>query len=579
MKKILIHLIILIIVSSILRFVFLDRIPIGIGGDELDYVMNAKALVINGSDISKQWNPFILKTPPFEVPKAELPYFLVAPYIGIMPLSLLHARVPYAMYSILFVILMYFLSLEFFKDKNKSFIIGIITAINPWMIYFGRSSYDTPLAIYFYYLALYLILKLKNKKIFFSLIAFAIAFYSYIGTKVIYFPFLLFSTLYAGILAGKKYAKRFLFLFLVGLIPLLYFIATLSTSPVSYRTGDLLTYSSDNISSTVNYQRKLSIYTPITNILESKPVIFSEKLIENYFGVFSTSYLFLYGENSPFISLWFHGIFYYADAVFLLLGFCYLFATNKKLFLFLTAVIAIAPLPSLASTVGSSYSIRSSLMFPIFIIFIGLGIWYTIYFFKNRLIKIIVLIIIIGIYGILLLNFVNIYFFRNPIYSSETFGFSGRLLAKYVSLAKNHNEKIVFIDKISKTTIPYAFKQYIFYTNGFTKNSSNIIAQDIKEDRYSFNDFSVSECPTTISANEIFISGYQTKCAIFSKFSKTLTIPQLGDGGSIYAIYNDQMCNAYKLNRYPSNFRISQFAVEKLSEKDFCTSFITNLNN
>jgi len=36
---------------------WLDRIPIGIGGDELTYVFNAKAIFLTGSDISGTWNP------------------------------------------------------------------------------------------------------------------------------------------------------------------------------------------------------------------------------------------------------------------------------------------------------------------------------------------------------------------------------------------------------------------------------------------------------------------------------------------------------------------------------------------
>lgn len=574
MKQLIVHVLIIVIVSGILRFLFLDKFPIGISGDELDYILNAKALAITGTDLSRTWNPFLLQTPPFEVPKAELPYFLIAPFIGIAPLSLFSARLPFALYSVLFTVILYLLSAKLF-DRNKALIIGLIAAINPWCIYFGRTSFDTPLAVYFYFFGLYLLLVLKKKKVFLSLIAFAIAFFSYIGTKLIYLPFVVISIFYVWHTNNKKNTLLYMCLFVTALIPLLFFVARLPFSPVSYRQSDILSYKSANVASIVNNNRRLSIHTPLTNILDSKPVIFGKKIIENYLSVFSTNYLFLYGENSPFISLWNHGVFYYIDSILMLLGVCYLFCKNRKTFFLLVSIVLIAPLPSLASIVGSSYSIRSSVMFPVLIIFIGLGIAYVLSLFKASRYKMFVIVVMSVIYFFSLVNFLNIYLFRNPVYSSETFGFSGRLISRYVVLSQQQNQRVLFMEE-KPSSIPYILKQYVFYANIYTKQSSKTIAKIIQKRSYALNNFEIGSCPKTLAANTAIITSNNT-CPILSKYNYRLTIPLLADGGTVYTIYNDRLCSKYTHKRYPSNFRINDFTIERLSAEDFCGLFITDL--
>lgn len=71
-------LIIILIITILTRFYLLDRIPIGISGDELLYAVEAKAIFLTGHDIGGTWNPlsaFIFHYPPNEH-QAELPYFI-----------------------------------------------------------------------------------------------------------------------------------------------------------------------------------------------------------------------------------------------------------------------------------------------------------------------------------------------------------------------------------------------------------------------------------------------------------------------------------------------------------------------
>ncbi|MCL5432608.1 MAG: glycosyltransferase family 39 protein [Patescibacteria group bacterium] len=575
MKKIYFHILILVIISGFLRFVFLDKIPTGISGDELDYVLNAKAIALTGSDISGLWSPFSLSTPPHEVPKAELPYLFITPFMKFLPLGLFSARLPSAFFSVLFVVLIYLIARKLFSP-SQAFIIGLVAAINPWFIYFGRTAFDTPLAIYMYFLAFYVLLITKKNKIFLAFPVFFFAFFSYIGTKIIYLPFLFTSVLYVWNRNGKKDTKKYILFTLLCLIPFIFFVATLNQRPAAFRMSDINSFNRPEIANVVDAERKLSIQAPLTLIYSNKLFVFSKQIVNNYLGAFSANYLFLYGENSPFISLWYHGIFYYIDSIFLLLGLCALFKKNPKIFLLFLAVILIAPLPSVFSNVGISYSIRASLMFPIIVIFIGYGISYVVDLYKSRAYKIIVSCFISGLYLILLLNFLNILLFRNPIYASETFGFSGREVANYILLAEKQNKNVIFLNKPS-VFVPYFFKQYLFYSDGYTKDNAQQISKIIQSGDYSIDNFKISDCPENIDSDTVIIAEPDAKCTILNKFDRPLSISRLADGGTIYRIYNDTICAKYKLDRYPSSISLNDLALEKLSEKQFCETFISDL--
>lgn len=576
MRLTFIHLLIIVILSLFLRTIFLDRVPTGITEDELDYVLNAKAIAVSNKDISQIWNPFSLTTPPYETPKAEIPYLLIAPFFLINPnLSLLNVRIPYVLFSVLFVILMYFIGREI-TNKNIAFVIGLVVSINPWSIYFGRTSYDVPLAVYFYFAAFYALLIFKKYKILLALPFFIIAFFSYIGTKIIYVPFVSTTIFYSWLKNKKKYSKQFIALFVLCLIPFIYFLFSLKTLPVASRTVDLVSLNSPAIANRVNVERRATIQSPFSKLFTNKAIVFGKELINDYLEVFSTNFLFLYGENTPFISLWYHGIFYYIDIIFLLIGAYYLLKTSREAWYVLVAILLIGPLPSITSTVGKSYSIRASLSFPIFMIFIGCGIWSVLNLKKTKTYRLIATLIIITVYLFLISNFMNLYLFRHPIYNSEASGLSGRIIAHYITLAAKEDQTVVFLDY---KTNPYLFKEYIFYTNDYSKQTAPLIAKAIRAGNNNYRNLRTEECPDKIFNNMVVIGKPDTRCKTVLGIKNYLSIPALSSGGEIYRIYNDKICSRYKLSLYPFNFSINDFAIEKLSTERFCTKFITSLTS
>lgn len=557
MKKISLSLIFIILLSFLFRFIWLDKIPTGLSNDELDYILNAKALFLTGSDISHTWNPFSLIPPRSSFPQAEIPPLVTFLFIGPLPLSLAWSKLIYVLISTGTVSLIYLITKKLIGYK-EAVAAGLISAINPWLIFMGRTAYDVSLAIFFFLLSFYILLITKNRKIFWSLPFFFLAFFSYLGTKLIFLPFVLITAYFpCFVLNKKKYKTEYLILAVLSLLIFLFGVFHLKNQS---RISELLSPQSNLVAQQTNNERRTSIKNPLT-IFSNKYVVFTKQTIEKYMETFSPDFLFLYGDPKAQFSLWEHGAFYYIDAIFLIVGISVLFAKNKKVLTLLGLITLISPIPSALSTVGTSFAVRSLLLCPILLIFIGTGISYFMNLGNNKL-----KVAILAVYFLLFLNFINIYFFRNPIYNSESFSLSGRVLAKYLSFQKN---PVYVINGDPKTPL----KQYLFYTNSYNKEGVKDIIKDFQTENYSYKNLHFITCDKADEIKEGVII-YDT-CKKITKSKNFLTIAQLGDAGGIFTIQNDTICNQYKLSRYPYGITFSDFSIENLSSQRFCEKFIT----
>lgn len=553
----------IIFIAFSVRFIYLDRIPTGISNDEIEFVINAKSSFLNGES---------LKTP-----RAEWTHFIVSPIIGPLNLSLLSARLPYALFSVLAVATLYLIVLELF-GKKEAFFVGLVASLNPWSIFFGRSSYEAPLAIFFFLLAFYILLKTKSWNILFAFLPMVLGFYSYMGTKLIFLPYVLLITSFSWVIHKKRYFKQYLLLLSFCVIIFASFIISLKYSATKSRLSEV-TPDINLVSGEVDTERRLSIETPLTNLFSNKPVILLKGYVSKYLGAFSPDYLFIHGtvaEEKPQLAFWFHGYFYYLDIFFLILGFCILFTKNKLLWKLLLSLILIAPIPSIIfGSQYPSYVLRSSLLFPVFMILIGLGISYFIFFKKHWVYILFASSILFVLYSVQFLNFANIYFFRIPIYNSEAFSLSSRVIARYISLSANQSEEGIVVISPEAGSL---FENYLLYTNSYDKKSAQEIVQLFREKKYEHRNVKfVTPCPKNIETlkDKIIIVTQDINCNL--KYSSHLTIPHLADGHTLFKILNDKICSRYQLSSYPSDISFSDFSVEKLPEGRFCEKFITNL--
>jgi 4-amino-4-deoxy-L-arabinose transferase-like glycosyltransferase len=563
----------IIVLASFLRLLWLDRIPVAIGGDELTYIFNAKAIFLTGSDISGTWNPltaFIFHYPAYTTPQAELSYFLFAPIVGFFNFSLFNARITAALFSILSVFLIYLLGKEL-MGKRVGLLAGLIAAVNPWLIYVGRTSYEMIFAMFFYCLGLYILLKVKGWKILWSVPIFYLAFYSYIATKLIFIPFVLISITYCYFVVNKrKYLKQYLVVFLLSILIVGVYAFMLKQSPDLSRLGEIFTPNSPILVDQVDAIRKITMQSPLKNIFENKITEYLMIIFTKMANTTSFSYLFLSGDN--FFSLFRHGLFYILDAAFLIFGLAAAYKRSAKVFFLLVSFVFIAILPHVFhGTNLENFTPHITLLFPFLIILIAVGIDEILLLCKNKRLFYAILSIIIGLYVVSVLYFLNIYFFQFPL--QGFFDFHVRLFSKYTVLTGQTKQQVLVYSPNSSDI----FKKYLFYSNNYNQKTAMQIKTLYKMDKFDFANIKFMGCdntidPTTISQTII----YDFNCGALKKEYKRIVIPRLSDGGQSYDIFNDKVCQSFNLQRFPANLKISDFAIENQTAQKFCETFITN---
>jgi len=205
----------ILIIAFLLRTIFINEVPLALSNDELTFIINAKSVALTGKDILGTWQPWSLQPIYNTYPMSELSFLIASPLLSLFKVTLFTAKLPYALFSTLLVGILYLITNKLFS-KKEALIVGIVAAISPWGIFFGRTAYDFPLAVFFYMLALTILLYSKSWRILLSFIPLFLAFYSYIGTKIIFLPFVIIAAFFSWhILNNKKYINNIYFLIIM----------------------------------------------------------------------------------------------------------------------------------------------------------------------------------------------------------------------------------------------------------------------------------------------------------------------------------------------------------------------------
>lgn len=561
-------LIMIVMLASLLRFIYLDKIPTAITGDELLYAITAKSIYLTGHDLSGIWNPLFVFA--FQYPsgehQAELPYFIHLAISGALPFSLFLTRLPFALLSIGIVLLIYKIAEKLF-GKTTAIWTGIIASINPWLIVMGRTGYESTPATFFYLLSLYMMLKYQSWKILWCLVPLLLAFYSYIGTKLIFIPFIFVALYLAYELNNRKFRKIYLILLSISVLFVIGFIFLLRMAPEGSRISEIVFPNSPLVSQQVDALRKVTIQNPLLSIIVNKYTVYAQMIIEKLFRIFSPSYLFVEGDQ--FFLPVKQSFFYIIDIIFVVLGSLYMFSKYRFKYLIIILFILVGTSPHILHKNSGDFSIHLTLMFPFIILLIGFGISYIIEVVSQRY-KPVAIFIIVIMYVLSLGSFSITYFYQYPLAGAGDFHM--RILSRYLTIIRGNNTPIT----VYTTTSSDLLKKYLFYTNSMTIQSMPEIKRIYSDEKqYEFQNIRFVSCDNTIKSiddNSIVISDVKCDMDITAPH---IQITRLTDAGGIYTLYNDTLCSQYKLNPYPMGTRMSDLNVEKLSTERFCKTYFS----
>lgn len=559
----------IILLSVLFRFVYLDRIPAAISGDELHYAITAKAIWLTGRDITGTWNPlsaFLFRYPPNEQ-QAELPYFLHLPFSGPFPFSLLLAKLPFAILSIGIVILLYCITRKLFGN-TAGIATGLIAAVNPWLVVMGRTGYESTPATFFYLLAIWVLLTTNSWGILWSLVPLLLAFYSYIGTKLILIPFVILTVILVYRKGTRGTYKPYIVLILASIVLTAGYLVLLTTSPAGSRISELVLPSSPAVAARVNEIRQTSIQSPLLPLFVNKYTAYVQIISSKLFRIFSPAYLFVEGDR--FFLPASQSFFYYVDFLFAILGALVLFTKKRKYFFILIGLIFIGTVPHLVHTTMGDFSGHLALMFPFIVIMTGVGVAGCVDHFKGRL-RAATLVIIGFIYTLNVVSFSMIYFLQYPLVGSGDFPM--RILSNYVTLARQTHTAIT----IYSTRRADLLTKYLFYSNSESRNSLPEISHLETNQPFTFNQIRFTDCDPGVTRTNApaGILIFDQNCTMNIN-SPTVKISSLLDGGQQYKILNDTVCGTYNLNPYPSGITIRVLGIEQLSQAEFCKHYISN---
>jgi hypothetical protein len=147
-------------------------------------------------------------------------------------------------------------------------------------------------------------------------------------------------------------------------------------------------------------------------------------------------------------------------------------------------------------------------------------------------------------------------------------------LANYIKRQPDKNFVIVSQNPMS------LFSFIATYDHLFTKENLPQIRKSYQEGSFAVQNVQiVKACPLPEELTDqesVLVSDARTgPCPSFeqSPAEKRVQIDSLIDTGTTYAVFNDELCNAFPLEKY-SRVTDNKFDIPSLSDKDFCVSFL-----
>ena len=275
-KKSNIAIIVILLISAILRFSYLDKFPLSFNMDEAAKGYNGYSLLTTGKNFRGQRWPLYLTDFSDKLPRTAILYiYSTVPFISLFDLNETATRLPAAIYGTLTVAALYLLALQIFKKRALALYAALFLAISPWHILISRTALEPVTFPPFFLFGWYFLEKgiEKNQRhLYLGSVLLGISLYAY-QVALLIIP--LFLTTF--IIINRKYFKK-------NKVPTLIF-----TSLLFLITSPLLYLYSTQTSEMVGHYHNLSI----RNFGSRAPMLFFIYFLSNLIPFFLVIYYFI----------------------------------------------------------------------------------------------------------------------------------------------------------------------------------------------------------------------------------------------------------------------------------------------
>ncbi len=400
--------------------------------DERDIVLTGYSLAKTGRDLAGNWLPLNFpdlhpKTPFFSI------YFSAFSWLFIPFRSVFFARFPFVLIASLLPWAIYECIKAVTKDKKIALATSIILSFNPWVLHLSRLALEINIVLPATIAAIAYYVNGKRKPAYLLL---SIVFFTYQGFRVLV-PLIVAYLIFFEKMTGSDKAKIYksVFVSIVLLVGLITTAAMVDGSTTTGRLSELIFFQKDQLAADVTFKRNTSV-SPIIlqKIFHNKATAALDYMLGNFTRAQDLTFLFKEGDSSPINGSASAGQFLFPFILLYYAGYVFLGKKGNFRLWYPVGFILIGFVPSLLSGRGPSFAIRSafSALGYAYLIACGSVLFIGLMGRMSRIGRIAVY----GFFGFSLVisftYFAYNYFFRRPVFASESFFEHERSLSKYL---------------------------------------------------------------------------------------------------------------------------------------------------
>lgn len=442
--------------GSFLRLYKLGAVPPSLTDDEIRIAESAYSIGATARDTYGHFLPLSINLDGFA--QNPVPIYLTAPFVTILGPGTFSARILTAVLGILDLVLIFYLAGGLTGSVTIGILASAVLSINVWAIQISRFTHEGAFAMFFYLLAMVLILKNSKKNILlvFGCIALILAFYSYHATKLLLPLVALLLILYR--LKSTDWKYKFIIFFTV--IFAFGSVSFLSRTQNATQYGGAAFFFQDREAASLDVElsRRLSAAPEFIKIIYlNKYAYWVRTFLRHYFYATSVQYLFTDQESNGIYATWNRGQFYLIEAPFMFLGWLYLFKKKRKSWIFVSALALFSPLPSSVGIGDQTYTMRSVMLLPALAIFVAAGIRSIAYFIENKLFLRLIYIFIVTGYLLHLTGYLVYYYYDWSRTGAKYYSYETKQMVDYAATEISLGKKVLVAPAIDNIFLHWAF--------------------------------------------------------------------------------------------------------------------------
>ncbi len=349
----------IVILSASLFFYKLNEAPPCLNADEASFAYNAYSILKTGRDEYGEFLPLRLKA--FGDNRFPLITYLDIPWVALFGLNETSARMANFPFVILFPIVLYFLTLELFKNKHAAVFSSLFVTLSVGLQSIGRQTHEAYLTVFFLTLASYFFVKFLNKKRPVDFYLFVIVFFIDLFG---YHPTRLWAIFFFGVTLFMAFTKKLNWKYLIIFTASVCLFAVTDFVYKPTRVSNLLFFNSPGFHAKVTELQSEGG----SRILYNKLTVAVKDLASDYLKYFSPQFLAINGDDN--YRFGYPGMYPVTpvEYILMLVGLYFLFRNREKWRFLVLALLLFSPSSAILSWAGASLTRSLFILIPVSII-------------------------------------------------------------------------------------------------------------------------------------------------------------------------------------------------------------------